>query len=139
MLNREKYAKEILDIACQGDCVAKTHGMLTTCRETKCALCDFNGPIDSGCCEYKRLEWANSEHIEPPVDWGKVLVDTPILVRHSESNEWSRRHFAKYENNMVYAWEAGATSWSANSPAHITDWKYAKLAESEDQNENKQN
>lgn len=43
------------------------------------------------------------------------------------------------QNNMVYAWEAGATSWSAGSPAHMTDWKYAKLAESEDQNGNEWN
>ena len=132
MLNREKYAEEIIEIALQGNSIAKTRGILVTCRETKCALCDFNGPIDPDCCEYKRLEWANSEYIEPPVDWSKVSVDTPILVRQSESNEWVRRSFAKYENNMVYTWEAGTTSWSAGGPVHITDWKYAKLAESED-------
>ena len=35
---------------------------------------------------------------EPEIDWYKVAVDTPILVRDSEDEEWQRRYFAKYEN-----------------------------------------
>ena len=76
-------------------------------------------------------EWADSEYAEPPVDWGKVPVDTPILVRHGEKDTWIRRYFAKCENGMVYAWEGGATSWSADGPTDVCDWKYAKVAESE--------
>lgn len=60
-------------------------------------------------------------------------------MRHSESCGWDRRYFAKYKNGLVYAWKQGATSWSAEDPAYICDWKYAKLAESEDQNVDKQN
>lgn len=136
MLNREKYAKEILDVVCSGHCFAKVDGKITECGRTDCDECDFG---DSFICMAKAMEWANSEYVEPPVDWSKIPVDTPILVRDSESSEWKRRYFAKYKNNMVYAWEAGATSWSAGSPAHMTDWKYAKLAESEDQNGNEWN
>ncbi len=136
MLNREKYAEEILNIACKGDKIAICNGKLTACDDTHCINCDFRRPSE---CQEKMLKWANSEYVEPPVDWSKIPVDTPILVRDSESSEWKRRYFAKYKNNMVYAWEAGATSWSAGSPAHMTDWKYAKLAESEDQNGNEWN
>lgn len=74
-------------------------------------------------------KWANSEYIEPPIDWSKVAVDTPILVRNSEEEVWEKRHFAKYENGIVYAWAAGGTSWSAVS-SNMTDWKMAKLTES---------
>ncbi len=31
MLNREKYAKEILDIACKGDKIAVRNGKMTSC------------------------------------------------------------------------------------------------------------
>lgn len=136
MLNREKYAEEILNIACEGHSIAIIDGKPRQCSGASCSKCDFNSNIN---CRKNVNEWANSEYVEPQVDWSRVPVDTPILVRDSESSEWKRRYFAKYKNNMVYAWEAGATSWSAGSPAHMTDWKYAKLAESEDQNGNEWN
>lgn len=70
---------------------------------------------------------------EPEIDWSKVEVDTPILVRNSEyaTTSWLRRHFAKYENGLVYAWKDSRTSWTANNMT--TAWQCAKLAESEDE------
>ena len=127
MLNREKYAKEILDIACKGDKIAVRNGKITSCDDLLCKDCDF-GYSD---CNGKTLKWANSEYVEPPVDWSKVAVDTPILVRDSEENAWRKRYFAKYENGKVYAWLGGATSWSVDS-CYVTYWKMAKLAESEE-------
>lgn len=47
----------------------------------------------------------------------------------------NRRYFAKYENGMLYAWEDGATSWSVPCSDDMTRWKMAKLAESEDAEE----
>jgi hypothetical protein len=134
MLNKEKYAKEIAEIACNGKDIAIVAGKPMLCCEASCDTCDIEHDCTRGL-----KEWANSEYVEPPVDWSKIPIDTPILVRDYEKKAWQRRYFAKYKNNMVYAWEAGATSWSAGSPAHMTDWKYAKLAESEDQNGNEWN
>ena len=131
MLNREKYAKEILDIACNGDKIAVRNGKITSCDDLLCKDCDF-GYSD---CNGKTLKWANSEYVESPVDWSKVAVDTPILVRDREENAWRKRHFAKYENETVYAWSEGLTSWSAERSSNITDWKMAKLAESEEKND----
>ena len=51
------------------------------------------------------------------------------MVKNSEYEEWLKRHFAKYENGKVYAWQVGCTSWTENI---MTDWDYAKLAESEE-------
>lgn len=76
--------------------------------------------------EVQEKKWANSEYVEPPVDWSKVAVDTPILVRDSANLEWVKRYFAKYENGSVYAWSNGATSWSGDG---CTPWKLAKLPE----------
>ena len=64
-----------------------------------------------------------------PVDWSKVAVDTPILVRDSASLEWTKRYFAKYENGSVFAWHDGATSWS--SDGYTTAWGLAKLPDKE--------
>ena len=127
MLNREKYAKEILDIACNGDKIAVRNGKITSCDDLLCKDCDF-GYSD---CNGKTLKWANSEYVESPVDWSKVAVDTPILVRDSEEEAWRKRHFAKYENGIVYAWGNGTTSWSEFSSGYLINWKFAKLAESE--------
>ena len=135
MLNREKYEKEILDIACTGDRAAmrKSDNVIVGCRKFECLDCAFNTHGEG--CNDAIKKWANSEYIEPPVDWSKVAVDTPILVRDSEEEAWRKRHFAKYENGIVYAWAGGATSWSAERSSNITDWKMAKLAESEEKND----
>lgn len=131
MLNREKYAKEIIELAVNTALFGLKNGKPAICEEIKCEECDF---YESDSCKgstYNFREWLNSEYVEPPVDWSKVAVDTPILVRDFVGGEWARRYFAKYENGIVYAWENGATSWSVNN-SKITDWGMAKLAESED-------
>lgn len=68
---------------------------------------------------------------EPEIDWYKVSVDTPILVRNLENDDWLKRYFAKYENGIVYTWKDGCTSWSTLNNNTIS-WKYAKLAEEGD-------
>lgn len=132
MLNKEKYANKIIELAANAGVFVLKNGEPALCRETKCEDCDFNKLNSCKCSEYKFREWLNSEYVEPPVDWSKVAVDTPILVRDSEEETWRKRHFAKYEDNTVYAWSAGSTSWSAYRSDNIIDWKMAKLAESEE-------
>jgi len=128
MLNREKYAKEILNIACEGHSIAMIDGKLRQCSGASCSKCDFNSNIN---CRKNVNEWANSEYVEPQVDWSKVPVDTPILVRDSELFAWSKEHFAKYEDETVYTWDYGKTSWSTYD-GKMSSYKYAMLPESED-------
>lgn len=131
MLNREKYEKEIVDVALKDETFALMGGKICACSDVKgCTSCAF---YDRDDCIVSKQEWANRECIEPQVDWSKVAVDTPILVRNSEEETWKKRHFAKYEHETVYAWSGGATSWSALDAAEvILDWEMAKLAESEE-------
>ncbi|MDU4780636.1 MAG: hypothetical protein E6X90_01535 [Veillonella sp.] len=63
------------------------------------------------------------------VDWSKVEVNTPILVKQNEQDKWEKRHFAYFKDERVYAWLCGATSWSADYEGDTTDWNFAKLAE----------
>lgn len=125
MLNREKYAEEILNIACEGGNIALINGKLEKCMGV-CDKCDFY-IRNTGRCREKAKEWANGQY----VDWSEVPVDTPILVRDSELFAWSKEHFAKYEDETVYTWDYGKTSWSTYSSSNINGWKMAKLAEME--------
>lgn len=128
-----------MDIACEGGNIAIVDGKPENCRKIKCKGCVFDGGTMKY-CERKTREWANSEYVEPvepSVDWSKVPVDTSILVKVTEKCTWIHRYFAKYENGLVYAWEQGVTSWSAEDSDDVCDWKYAKLATNQIKKENK--
>lgn len=128
MTNKEKYADKIIEIAVMSKLALKD-GKPVPCVSMKCSECGFYSTNYS--CTNNACEWLDSEYVAHPVDWSKVAVDTQILVRDSREEAWRKRYFAKYENGIVYAWENGATSWSAHR-SNITDWGMAKLAESEE-------
>lgn len=64
MKNKERYAKEIMDIACSGNSIAVTKecGRIAPCCDTFCVECLFGG----GNCKEKVKEWAEQEYIEKP-------------------------------------------------------------------------
>lgn len=126
MKNKEKYAKEILEIACSGSSLAfdKTTNKVVPCNGLCCSNCLFGHN-----CDEAVKEWCESEYVEPPVDWSKVPVDTPILVRDHENEEWRNRYFAKYKDGRVFSFSNGATSWSAENNEDCVWWDHAKLAE----------
>lgn len=84
--------------------------------------------VDCGQCNMISLMWLMEEYVEPQVDWSRVEVDTPILVREYEEQDWVKRYFAKYEGGKVYAWNSGCTSGTADN---MYAWNYTKLAEEE--------
>lgn len=65
MKNKEKYAKEILDIACSGNSIAviRESGRIASCGDTRCTECLFK----SDKCKERVREWAESEYIEKTV------------------------------------------------------------------------
>lgn len=134
MTNRERYAKEILDIACTGSRLALVNGKIHACDGLICGECDlYDRSAGAKDCSDRIEAWCNSEYIEPSVDWSKVPVDTPILVRDLENEKWTKRHFAKYEGGKVYAFRNGGTSWSGCWPVC---WEQAKLATDDELNAN---
>ena len=82
MLNKEKYAKEILDIVCQdGTIPAVVNNVPIKCTDAlDCYDCKFYYNDD---CINAFIKWANSEYKEREIDWNKVPVDTPILITDS--------------------------------------------------------
>ena len=128
MKNREKYAEEMMNYKGDDFCddfiepkILKTFGL--------------NCKIDCDLCRIFQMIWLDEEYTEPEIDWSKVAVDTPILVRCSENEKWKKQHFARYENGHIYAWSGSCTSWTAYNNGYVSDWPYAKLAEQEESNE----
>lgn len=129
MLNIEYYKDELKEIIIRNIGINAITGKPKMCDELFCLDCVFK---DQDACSPKKVEqWLQSEHVEQ-VDWSKVKVDTPILVKRSKEAEWERRYFAKFVDGKIYAWGDGTTSWSANDECDVTSWNCAKLAESED-------
>ena len=121
MKNYEKYEDEIKKCDGSNFCrdFVKPHILKSrSCTNTSCDQ-----------CKMLQMLWLLEDYEETETDWSKVEVDTPILVRYSEDGEWLRRHFAKYEDGIVYAWTDAYTSWTGD---FVTPWEYAKLAESEE-------
>lgn len=133
MLNIEKY-KEMLVVEdiISPDKLALVQGQPRICKYgIMCDECLFNNHSFS--CSYDAINWLFSEYKEEKeIDWSKVKVDTPILVRDFEKAAWERRYFAGFKDGEVYAWNGGLTSWTADDEKNVCIWKYAKLAESEE-------
>ena len=120
MKNYEKYGRELKKY--RGGMFCDDYVKPDVLKLKKDDECDH----DCIRCMVLQMLWLMEEYEEPEVDWSRVKVDTPILVRQGKNGEWLERHFAKYENGDVYAWVDGQTSWTG---ADEIKWKYAKLAE----------
>ncbi len=128
MTNKEKYAEMMLDMAINAEMFAVKNGEPCLCNSVvNFSECEFDSCAD---CSERLIEWLKKEYIEPPVDWSKVPIDAPILVRDREKEKWKKRYFAginKYGGIM--AWEFGNTSWTSDGKS---SWKFAKLATQKD-------
>lgn len=122
MKNYEKYADEIREY--KGDCFCIDFVKPNILKSDHC---------ESDCTKCRMLQaiWLLEDYEEPEVDWSKVEVDTPILVKDFEGEEWLKRHFAAYddETGVIYTWTNGNTSWTEHD---VIAWNHAKLAETED-------
>ena len=77
-----------------------------------------------------KKEWLKD--IREDVDWLKISVDTKVIVsEHKDFKNCSKQNFAKYENGVIYCFEAGRNSWSDDGKNDLVSWPYAKLAEEE--------
>lgn len=126
MTNYEHYEEGIKRIVNLGlhFAVDKNTQRIAPCADFECKDCLFTGYPS---CNIKKFKWSYEEYVEPDVNWSKVPVDTKIYVKNSEHNDWHPRHFAKYKDGVVWAWNNGETSFSAGGSA--TSWEYAKLAD----------
>lgn len=147
MKNKEKYAKEIVDIVCEGGHIAviKKSGRITTCVNTECNLCLFR----DGSCRKKLREWAESEYIE------KVVIskkDRTFLECIGEGIKYIARDMDGFlfiycirPHKLIDCWESGGiesnksleffnlnlpmVKWSDKEPWLIEDLKKLEVVE----------
>ena len=106
-------------------------GVNTVCRVSGNGenILIVGGKYDAYCLdEAYRLRQISEFDFEEYVDWENVKIDTPIWVRNSNVVNWLPRHFAKYEDDEVFAFNHGKTSHATNMK-DIALWKYARLDE----------
>ena len=83
MKNREKFAKEILDIACKGNIITVTKdNKVVCCDDIKCGQCLFYKTDDYGshCDDEALMRWAESEYVETPVITSKEKKFLDLLL-----------------------------------------------------------
>ena len=137
MLNIEKYKDELIEMGIINiDKLGVKNGEPIICENHTteiCESCDI-GKSSIECSEAIK-DWLFSEYKEPEVDWSKVAVDTPILVKLDEGivsiNKWYKKHFARFVDGKIYAWKNGKTSWTALDENDVCSRKHAKLTEME--------
>ena len=125
MKNYEKYVNKIKEYGGNNFCSMFVEPHILKSIGLSC------GDLTCGACCVLQLVWLTEggDPKEPETERSKVEVDTPILVKEYEHENWVRRYFAKYEGGRVYVWNNGRTSWTEK---FMTPWNYAKLAENEE-------
>ena len=113
MLNAEKYKNVVIQT--EGFFGLFERRKVISCDKMQCHACDFYDDSLNECSSERIL-------------WDKVPVDTKVLV-FDESGNWQQRHFAKYEDNTIYVWNFGRTSWSAFDRYEVSPVQNVKLAE----------
>lgn len=61
---------------------------------------------------------------EPPIDWTEVPVDTKVLVRDDDCEEWLKRYYKGFIDGVYFTFINGGTSWSGGS---LATWNQCKL------------
>lgn len=148
MKNKEKFAKEILEIACSGDSIAviKKSGRIVPCNGTICGLCllrDYD-------CEKDTREWAESEYTENPVISKKDRafleylnanihyiarnMDGGLYVYISKPYKiiecWCSDEFEKSKSLQMVDIDLPMVKWSDDSPWLIEDLKKLEAIDS---------
>ena len=102
MKNREKFAKEILDVACKCDTIAVTQeNKVVCCGDINCSQCLF-GKKDNYvyyCDDEKRMQWSESEYVEKPTITSREKKFLDLLL-----TKW--KYIARDENKNLYVFDS---------------------------------
>ena len=100
MKNREKFYKEILDIACNCRIMAVTKdNEVVCCDNINCESCMFDSLVEhigrSQACSDRLREWSESEYVEKPTITSKEKAFLDTLVPDC-------KYIARDGNNRLY-------------------------------------
>lgn len=149
MKNKEKDAKEIVELACDGYRVAvdKRTDKIVSCEDIPCSKCLF---FDNKDCDRRRREWAESEYIEKPaiskrdkafleylsVNIQYIARDMSgrlyIYVRkpYKQIDCWSSSACETEKNLWMFNVDFPMVKWSDDKPWLIEDLKKLEVVDS---------
>ena len=113
MKNKEKYSKEIVELACDGNRIAiiRQTGEFRSCYETPCRECLFHS-YNTEQCKEKIREWAESEYIENQVISKRDRAFLDFLIGKYE-------YIARDKTSYLYVYSAKPDKcdvfWSRNN------------------------
>lgn len=107
MKNREKFAKEILDIACSGRNIAVTkENKIAYCSNISCESCMFDNCGKhigrSQECSDQLRKWAESEYVETPVITSKEKKFLDLLLPNYKYIATDIQKHLKIGRNKTY-------------------------------------
>ena len=77
-----------------------------------------------------QLRQDDKPHLRPKLPY--LAVDTPVLVRDSDDEEWYPRHFHSFgKDGRIHAWNSGCTQHTASSKNYHCAWGEWKLPDEE--------
>lgn len=98
MKNKEKFAKEILDIACNGKSIAITkENKIVCCSDISCGSCMFDSRVKHIECSQACREWAESEYVEKPTITSREKAFLNALIFRCD-------YIARDGNNSLYVY-----------------------------------
>lgn len=120
----EKYAEKIADAMVDNNCdFIKKYVLKSQCLECQNLIC-------SDCIKIVK-QWLLEEY-EPEIDWTKIPVDTPVLVKDKTSNIWKERRFMCYQPNFRYNFWCFNHGSDSQKSCEATGWECCKLLEGVD-------
>lgn len=137
MRNREKYGDKIIKIVLSREtCDFMKNVVIPLYIDGRESSENFCRTSSCESCSKLFAFWLEEEYVEPQkVDWSKVPVDTLVMVKDFERDEWVLRYFKGIDENCeeskYMTWIAGSTSKTAYGFTEY--WNYCELVEDEDE------
>lgn len=105
-----------------------------------CRVCEMYNGVNKNACMIDMKEnpersiaiiqiWSDEHPLE--IDWDKVPVDTPVMVRDDDKEKWIAAHFAFRLERRGYqfaVFQDGTTMSSKKDAFSVNYFKYCKLA-----------
>lgn len=106
MKNKEKFAKEIVELATKSQTLAvNQESKVIVCSQSNCKKCIFY--TGAGRCCDKRKDWAESEYVEPKV----FTEEEKAFIRACDNIEYVARNadgslyfYRSKPNKFTYSW-----------------------------------
>lgn len=136
MLNVERWKSRLTVIRAMGELFAVKNGIPCECSGlgTACEDCDFLEET----CMAEAIQWLCEEYKgseinwDSDIEWASVPIDTEVLIKLSEGDEWIPAYFALYMPQKMMPYVVFTGGDKRDTSISISSWRYCRLANPED-------